>query len=293
MNANAVICAVVVTHNRLALLRRALDGLRRQTVYIHKIIVIDNASSSETQAYLRKERSLHVVRLDKNIGGAGGFSRGVEEAEELGSDWIWLLDDDAVAQSNALECLIENKKFRENRIGALVSTVHEQQKIALQHRRKFNPLTLAEPYIPEKSYSLSEVQIDTASFVGFLLNAKCLSKTGLPDARFFLAYDDTEYSLRIIEAGYEIWLIPDSIIDHLRGLGGRLATSPYSLKHYYNLRNQLIVFRQYGKAPSWRLFLPLFRGLILALLSGRVRPKAVRMWRKAWIDSRKAPFHLA
>lgn len=292
MTATTTICAVVVTHNRLGLLKRALDGLQQQTVRINKIIVIDNASTDQTQEYLKSESSLHVIRLDKNIGGAGGFSKGVEEAKAMGFDWIWLLDDDAIAQHDALELLIQNEKLSSNKTGALVSAVYEHQHIALQHRRKFNALTLAEPYIPEATYSNSETQIDTASFVGFLLNSKSVDKIGLPDARFFLAYDDTEYSLRMIKAGLEIWLVPASKIDHLRGFNGRLVKPPYGKKHYYNLRNQLIVFRLYGQAASWRLYRPLFKGFILALLSGRLESRAIKMWRKAWTDSRKAPFSL-
>jgi rhamnopyranosyl-N-acetylglucosaminyl-diphospho-decaprenol beta-1,3/1,4-galactofuranosyltransferase len=33
-------------------------------------------------------------RLDTNTGGSGGFSEGMRIAYELGSTWIWLMDDD-------------------------------------------------------------------------------------------------------------------------------------------------------------------------------------------------------
>lgn len=43
---------VVVTYNRLALLKECLDALDKQTYPIHKIVIVDNCSTDGTGAFL-------------------------------------------------------------------------------------------------------------------------------------------------------------------------------------------------------------------------------------------------
>ena len=75
------VAVVVVTHNRAELLTRLLDGLAAQTRRPDAVVVVDNASTDDTQAVLaaRTDLPLEVITQD-NLGGAGGFHRGVRSA---------------------------------------------------------------------------------------------------------------------------------------------------------------------------------------------------------------------
>lgn len=279
------VAAVVVTHNRPVLLAEVLDALRGQTVPLARVIVVDNASEQPTQTLLAAADDLDVVRLERNVGGAGGFSAGVERGVEAGYDWVWLLDDDAVPRTDALERLLVQAAGQTTRIGALCTAVIEFGDIALMHRRRFDPGTLAEPALPREDYAKPAAEIDTGSFVGFLLNAQAAREVGPPNASFFLAYDDTEYSLRLRESHWSIWLVPSAVVDHKRSPGGRLRDGPYGIKHYYNLRNQLAVFRRYGSAPRWRLLVPVVKHAVLAARDWRLA--SLRLWWRACRDSRR------
>ena len=72
---------VIVTYNRLALLKECLAAIEKQTYPIHKVIEIDNCSTDGTEEYL-KAYAVHpqfqVIRTEQNIGGDGGFSLGVK-----------------------------------------------------------------------------------------------------------------------------------------------------------------------------------------------------------------------
>ncbi|UDG82023.1 glycosyltransferase [Candidatus Vallotia cooleyia] len=279
------ITAIVVTHNRAQLLEDVLRALLSQTSALQSIVVVDNASSPETAQVLQRFKSVYVLRLEKNIGGAGGFAAGIERAIMHGADWMLLLDDDAIAQPNLVECFRDVLPAAlEQRVGALCSSVVELGHVALMHRRMFNPKTLRESVIPRKLYYKVRMQVDIASFVGFLLSAQAARDVGLPNASFFLAYDDTEYSLRLGRSGWFIWLVPSAVVDHLRSSNRRLRNSLYTTKHYFHLRNQLAVLRHYGTAPGWRLWLPI-------MLHGFIAAKDFRLsslctWLKALRDSR-------
>ncbi|EED99046.1 glycosyltransferase [Burkholderia multivorans] len=278
------VAAVVVTHNRPALLSEVLDALRLQTWRPDSIIVVDNASGPETVALLSSLTDIDVLRLEENVGGAGGFSAGVRRAVACGFDWILLLDDDAVPRLDCLAQLLEQVDRAGARAGAICTSVIEFGERALMHRRRFDAATLAEPVLPEAAYESSLVEIDTGSFVGFMLQRGAALDVGMPDASFFLAYDDTEYSLRLKRAGWTLWLAPGAVVDHKRPAGGRLRNGPYGVKHYYNLRNQLAVFRVYGDAPSWRMWMPVLKHGAVAVKDWRWT--SVKLFWKAWRDSR-------
>ncbi|OJA48779.1 glycosyltransferase [Burkholderia ubonensis] len=278
------VTAVVVTRDRPGLLEQTLDALAAQSYPLSSVIVVDNASGDDTRVLLAARNGIVVHRLDVNTGGAGGFAVGVHQGVEAGADWIWLLDDDAVPHVDALEHLVAAMPAAGERVGALCSAVHEFGGIALQHRRYFHSATLREPSVPLSAYDQNIVPVDTASFVGFLLNARAAESAGIPNSGFFLAYDDTEYSLRLGNAGWRVWLVPTSLIDHKRGPQGRLRHGPFGAKHYYNLRNQLAVKRHYGKAASWRLAVPIVLFGMIALRDCRLA--SLRLWYRSIRDSR-------
>jgi GT2 family glycosyltransferase len=279
------VTAVVVTRDRPALLAQTLDALATQSCALGSTVVIDNASGEETQRMLAMHAGVTVYRMTENVGGAGGFAKGVDVALDAGADWIWLLDDDAVPDTDALSKLVEQLPKMSGRVGALCSAVNEFGGIALQHRRYFDPATLSESVVQLSEYKRDLVKVDTGSFVGFLLNAAAARNVGLPNKSFFLAYDDTEYSLRLGSAGWAIWLVPASVIDHRRTVEGRMRNGPFGLKHYYNLRNQLAVFRRYGCAPSWRLWIPIAKFAMLAIRDHRT--SSLRLWWRSVRDSHR------
>ena len=76
--------AVVVTYERLPLLREALTAVLAQSRRPDAVVVVDNASSDGTAAAAAAEfPSVDLLRLQVNTGGAGGFSAGLDRAPTL------------------------------------------------------------------------------------------------------------------------------------------------------------------------------------------------------------------
>lgn len=88
--------AVVVTYNRLPLLRQCLAALTSQTALGLTIFLIDNASTDGTAEAVAAMTLPNLVyrNTGKNLGGAGGFAYGVREAALAGYDALWLMDDE-------------------------------------------------------------------------------------------------------------------------------------------------------------------------------------------------------
>ena len=99
------VAAVVVTYNRLPLLRQCLAALAAQTAQDLTIFLVDNASTDGTAESVAEMALPNLVyrNTGKNLGGAGGFAYGVREAALAGYDALWLMDDDTLPTPTALE----------------------------------------------------------------------------------------------------------------------------------------------------------------------------------------------
>lgn len=98
------IATIVVTYNRKEKLIRCLQHIQDQNLSTD-IIVIDNMSTDGTQEVLKSLIQNHKIiykRLEKNIGGAGGFSEGIKYAYNLGYEYFWVMDDDCMPKQDAL-----------------------------------------------------------------------------------------------------------------------------------------------------------------------------------------------
>lgn len=98
------ITAVVVTFNRLELLKQGIECLRKQQK-LTGIIVVNNGSTDGTREWLDAQQGLLVVHQD-NVGGSGGFYTGIERAYSEGADWIWCMDDDVFPRPDCLDRLL-------------------------------------------------------------------------------------------------------------------------------------------------------------------------------------------
>ena len=114
-----MVTAVVVTYNRKALLEKVIRSLLAQTVEIGRIIIVNNGPTDGTGEWLAAEYG-NDPRFDvvtqENVGGSGGFYRGIQEASKEKCDWIWCMDDDVFPRENCLETLL-NVAERHEKLG--------------------------------------------------------------------------------------------------------------------------------------------------------------------------------
>jgi rhamnopyranosyl-N-acetylglucosaminyl-diphospho-decaprenol beta-1,3/1,4-galactofuranosyltransferase len=269
------ISAVIVTFNRKILLIECLESLLSQTYPLDSIILIDNASSSDTpqllfeKGYIKEEPQVEItenwnsdyeilsythkhkinvnyIRLLKNTGGAGGFHEGIKRAYEKGCDWIWVMDDDAEPAADALENLLsfenkENASFLAPRvihknIPGHTEYYHHKTKIDLLSVKEYN---LKNSKLQDKFYPL-----EANGFVGPLLNSKAITSTSIfPDKSFFIWWDDTDYTYALYKKFGHGFLITDAIIYHKDPVSD--AYNRYDWKTIFGARNRIRFFKKH------------------------------------------------
>lgn len=235
------ICAVVVTHNRLSLLKECLDAISSQTRPVSKILVVDNDSMDGTREWLAKQSDIWTISQN-NLGAAGGFRRGIKEAVEAGFSAVWIMDDDVVPKQDALEAL-SRAASRVGVFGFLASraTSISGHPLNLPRRSKVRSADQVPPSAERTGLEL--VRVDIASFVSLLIPAVNVHEFGLPIADMFIWGDDTEYTRRLSMCKPCYWVL-DSEVLHKRANQTHLSISKETDKQriemfWYYYRNNL------------------------------------------------------
>lgn len=237
---------VVVTYNRLELLKEVIDALRQQTYQDFQIVVVNNGSTDETPSWLKQQEDIITI-TQENLGGAGGFHTGMKYVAEQGYEYCWIMDDDVICRPDALEELYKAYHTEPN-IGFVCSQV-----VGLDGQ----PMNVPElgclfqqegQYPPVLSHVLDSdvVSVKSATFVSVFLSSKIIYEVGLPYKEYFIWGDDSEYTMRIAYKHY-CFVACRSVVLHKRLIQGSLSfkteTNPARMKNYfYMYRNHAHTF---------------------------------------------------
>jgi rhamnopyranosyl-N-acetylglucosaminyl-diphospho-decaprenol beta-1,3/1,4-galactofuranosyltransferase len=261
------ICAIIVAYNRLPMLRDCIAALRRQTRPLEGIIVVDNGSTDGSSSWLITQRDVSLVQ-QINMGSAGGFARGLQQAAQKGFELAWLMDDDCLADSHALEYLCSQLETP-NVVALAPAVCNPGRGININHALRQSPAcrcfpSFGEP-VPLEDYQGTPVDLDLATYTGLLVKTGTICSVGLPKSEMFLHYDDIEYTRRLKQAG-RVLLVPHAIVNHLSA-----AVSYFTESHrpkysalwitYFGNRNRVWLARQCGASGPY-FWIECLKGLL-------------------------------
>ena len=238
------VCAVIVTYgNRFELLEKSVKSCFRAG--INKVIVVDNNSNEQSKSKLRNlekvyKDKLKVIYLPENLGSAGGYKIGLEEAYRCQEcDYILTLDDDNVIPLDALkkiECLLcYLEKYKDNLMLAMYRPIWDWDRKTVQEGwiKSYKPnnflgfnfwervlnrlkkifITKKQPNKDKIFYPLQPAIVTAMG--GLFFPKKVIDKIGFPEDEFFLYAEDHEYTYRFTKNGGNIFLCSEIVIEDL------------------------------------------------------------------------------
>lgn len=240
--------AVIVTYNREQLLKECIYNVRNQTLPPAHIVIVNNASTDGTDSYLEgladEDQRCEIINLNSNIGGAGGFSIGIARCVEQDVDCVLIIDDDAMIAPDYMERLIDARESHRE-YSAFAGSVRVNGETDTFHRRNFSKYGLLSKNCPPTEYQKDCFECDIVSFCGMLLDRDLIKRIGLPHAEYFILFDDTEYSLRVL--GYSRFLIiPGAVLNHKTVRQTERYPRRYDFRDYYAIRNRMLMVREHG-----------------------------------------------
>lgn len=264
---------VIVTFNRLDKLITTLNCYKNQTLLPKYIIVVNNASTDGTKAFLdawkKNDEGFQkiIIHSTENLGGSGGFYLGEQSAMNQDADWIMLADDDAYPENHYIEGMQDYiNTHKEDDISIVCGRVEENGTCENIHRSQWKSKWDRNFHRPIKKikYNESVFYPDFVSYVGIIINREKLQSAGLVNKDNFIWCDDTEHTYRLSCIGKLICL-PEFFIHH----DVDLENWQLSWKLYYGMRNDLIFFKKHFPTHYPIVLLKLCIKTLLSPLKGR------------------------
>lgn len=249
---------VIVTYNRSHLLTSLLTSITQMDPKPGHVVVVDNASSDDTTQVVEgfSERigtTLVYRKMETNTGGSGGFSEGMKVAYELGSEWIWLMDDDVELVKDGLAKMGKwTPRFRSiqgRRYDYDGSEFYWQYRVSV-------PLGIPIPFAPAAFDDSGFKEMNSGCFEGMFIHRDIVQQIGLPDPRFFIYWDDTIYgwlaSLKTTSV-----IVNDFVLKRTReirqwDMGLRHLNASSDAYRYYIMRNRAYMRHYYKQHGAYR-----------------------------------------
>lgn len=208
---------IILTYNKLDYTKQCIESIRKYTEPgTYEIIVVDNQSQDGTVEWLNDQDDIIKILNSENLGFPKGCNQGIDIST---GDNILLLNNDTVVTNNWLSNLTACLYSSENTgaVGPVTNYCSNNQAIPVSYK------SIEEMQVFSGQYNVSDPrkweQRDRLVGYCLLIKSKVVGQIGGLDERFSPGnYEDNDYCLRILLAGYKIVLCRDTFIHHFGSL---------------------------------------------------------------------------
>lgn len=278
---------VIVNWNTGDMLKACIDSVLSSNfngVNLEKIVVVDNGSTDNSVIKISNNSGyVNIICNNDNVGFAKACNQG---ARTLESDYLLFLNPDMVCEPNSIASVIDfmNKDSSRN-IGICGTALYgEKGKFGASCARFpnasifffeaigltrllpliFKPLLLSENECKKSGY------VDQVIGAFFLVRKELFNDLDGFDERFFVYFEEVDFSLRANQLGQRSYFLSDIANYHLGGgssgsvVGKRLFYSlssrlKYAKKHFRSTEYILLIFLTILLEPLTRFFYSVIR----------------------------------
>jgi GT2 family glycosyltransferase len=224
-------------------------------------------------------KKIIVVRNNKNYGYAGGNNVGIKIAlHNLNIEYVWILNNDTVVESNALKFLVNSFQANSN-IGLCCSALYDYKKRSeiQAYSGRYFKITGTSKHL--KYYDTKKLNKKLLFSEDYLIGASILipvaifHKIGLLTENFFLYSEDVDFSIRV-KRDYLLYICKDSKVFHKEGgTSNRGEKKKSDISDFFYIKNKILLTRMH-----FMPFLPwILVSLIITLLNRILRGQFYRI----------------
>lgn len=260
---------IIVSYNTKEITKECLNRVRENGRGIElEIIVVDNASTDGSPEMIREEfPEVNLIVSEKNLGFAGGNNLGIEKSR---GRYVLLLNSDAYLLPGVLGSTLSFMEETPD-CGILgVKLVCENGDMQPSARMLPSPWRkllvisgVADRFSgskwlggPDHSWWAHDAPKDVGWVPGayFLIRRKVVEAVGGMDERYFLYFEETDYCLQALRAGWRVMIYPLVSVIHLGGESSKATRQPMSMKG-----KQLVKFHHESEFMYYRKNYGIFR----------------------------------
>ena len=198
-----------------------LNSLERQDYDNLRVIVVDNGSTNDSIERIREAHPwARLIETGCNLGFSTGCNVGIRLAIEGGADYVWLLNNDTVAPMDTTTKLLRTALANpeSGAIGTVLHYLHNPSQVQAWGGGRINLWTGYVSHFNKPTRFGKNTYLTGASV---LLPRRTCEAVGIFYEGFFMYGDDSDLSIRIRRAGYELVMAEDTCVLHKEG-----ASSP-------------------------------------------------------------------
>jgi hypothetical protein len=231
-----------------------LESLIKISYSNYKVKLIDNGSTDDSVKRIKDwttgktalEKKIEIITLTENLGFAAGNNQAIAKALEQRADYILLLNNDTVVESDFLGPLVETAVKEEAGVASPKIMFDADPSKIWFAGGDYMPI-LKKPF--HRFYGQKDsgqvggtVAVKWVSGCCMLIKREVIDRIGMLDPDYFNNYEDVDFCVRAGREGYKIIIVPKSKIYHkfAASLGGKFSP----LYTYYRTRNNLLFFKK-------------------------------------------------
>jgi hypothetical protein len=241
-----LVSIITLNYNQAEVTREFLESSRKLNYRNYEILVCDMASSiSPATVFAASDYpNTRLLHCNENLGFAGGNNWGMRQAA---GEFIFIVNNDTELTPGLIQLLLE-PFFQNARIGVVCPKIkYFSQPDTIQYAgfKPMNKLTGRTTTVGDLQRDRGQYDVSgiTAGAHGcaMMIRKEVIEKTGMFPEKFFLYYEEWDWSDRIQKAGYIIWYQSAATIYHKESIS---VGKDNPLKAYYHTRNRILYMRR-------------------------------------------------
>ena len=240
------ISIITLNYNQTAVTCEFLESSRLLRYSNYEILVCDMASAVDPTAQITAGHypKTRVLLSKDNLGFAGGNNWGMRQAK---GDYMFIVNNDTELTPDLLTTLLE-PFYQDAAIGVTSPKIKFFFQPGVIQYAGFNPMN----HFTGRTSTVGEMQEDQGQFntpgetfgahgCAMMVKKEVINKVGMFPEKFFLYYEEWDWSARIRKAGYKIWYTANATIYHKESMS---VGKRNPMKVFYHTRNRILYMRR-------------------------------------------------
>lgn len=240
-----LVSIISVNYNQTQVTCAFLDSILKISYPNYEVIIVDNASPSDSPDEIAvKYPAVQLIKLEKNLGFAGGNNVGVRVAK---GEFILFINNDTEVEKDFLQPMVQLLLDDESigMVSPKIRFYYTPDTIQYSGYTPMNPFTMRQNLIGYRQVDNGQYDTLCPTFsihgAAMMVPLRVIKEVGLMAEIYFLYYEEHDWCERIKRAGYKIYYQPKSLVYHKESISTG-KESP--LKIYYISRNRIVFARR-------------------------------------------------
>ena len=258
--AEPFVSIITLNYNQTAVTCEFLESARKLNYSNYEILVCDMASDTDPSPLILSGNypKTKLLLSNQNLGFAGGNNWGMRQAK---GDFIFIVNNDTELTPDLVKQLLE-PFYRDPQVGVTSPKIKFFFQPDTIQYAGFNPMN----HFTGRTSTVGEMQKDNGQFdtpgetfgahgCAMMIKKEVIDKVGMFPERFFLYYEEWDWSARIRAAGYKIWYTANATIYHKESMS---VGKKNPMKVFYHTRNRILYMRRNSRWYQQLVFFPFF-----------------------------------